>query len=50
MVTRNNIDLTKHLKHVYRVLMSRAHKGVYIYFMDKDTENYFRKSLSGHLQ
>lgn len=45
MVTRNNTDLTKHLKHVYRVLMSRAHKGVYVYFMDKATEEYFRKNL-----
>lgn len=45
MVTRNNAELTKHLKQVYRVLMSRAHKGVYVYFMDKDTEAYFRKNL-----
>ncbi len=45
MVTRNNTELTKHLKQVYRVLMSRAHKGVYVYFMDKDTEEYFRENL-----
>lgn len=45
MVTRNNSDLVKHLQHVYRVLFSRAHKGVYVYFMDKTTENYFRKNL-----
>ncbi len=45
MVTRNNAELTRHLKQVYRVLMSRAHKGVYVYFMDKNTEIYFRKSL-----
>lgn len=44
-VKRNNPALVDHLKNVYRVLMSRAHKGVYIYFMDKDTEKYFR----GHL-
>ncbi|MCX6741729.1 MAG: DUF2075 domain-containing protein [Candidatus Pacearchaeota archaeon] len=41
-VKRNNPELLKHLKNVYRVLLSRAHKGVYVYFMDKDTENYFR--------
>lgn len=45
MVTRNNAELTKHLKQVYRVLISRAHKGVYVYFMDKDTEVYFRENL-----
>lgn len=44
-VKRNNPSLVKHLKNVYRVLMSRAHKGVYVYFMDKDTEKYFRENL-----
>jgi hypothetical protein len=45
-VTRNNEDLVNHLKHVYRVLLSRAHKGVYIYFMDKDTKEYFEPRMS----
>lgn len=44
-VTRNNPNLTSHLKNVYRVLLSRAHRGVYVYFMDKDTEKYFKKYL-----
>jgi len=44
-VKRNNPALVDHLKNVYRVLMSRAHKGVYVYFMDKDTEKYFRNHL-----
>lgn len=44
-VKRNNPALVDHLKNVYRVLMSRAHKGVYVYFIDKDTENYFRSHL-----
>lgn len=44
-VKRNNPDLVDHLKNVYRVLMSRAHKGVYVYFMDKETEKYFRSHL-----
>jgi DUF2075 family protein len=42
MVTTNNPNLIKHLKSVYRVLLSRAHRGVYVYFMDKETEEYFR--------
>jgi uncharacterized protein len=44
-VKRSNPDLTRHLQHVYRVLMSRAHKGVYVYFMDRETERYFRSFL-----
>jgi DUF2075 family protein len=44
-VKRNNPDLARHLQNVYRVLMSRAHRGVYVYFMDKETERYFRSAL-----
>jgi hypothetical protein len=42
---RNNPNFVKHLKNIYRVLLSRAHKGVYVYFMDKDTEDHFRSKL-----
>lgn len=45
-VTAKNPKLTDHFKHVYRVLMSRAHKGVYVYFMDKETEEFFRSKIS----
>lgn len=41
-VKRNNPDLARHLQNVYRVLMSRAHRGVYVHFMDKETEAHFR--------
>lgn len=44
-VKRNNPNLVNHLKNVYRVLLSRAHRGVYVYFMDKSTEQYFRDHL-----
>jgi uncharacterized protein len=44
-VKRNNPGLTKHLQHVYRVLMSRAHRGVYVHFMDGGTEQHFRSAL-----
>jgi DUF2075 family protein len=44
-VKRNNPDLVRHLQHVYRVLLSRAHKGVYVYFMDPGTERRFRSAL-----
>jgi len=45
-VKRNNPKLADHLASVYRVLLSRAHKGVYVYFMDKATEAYFRRQLA----
>ncbi len=44
-VTRENTNLTEHLKSVYRVLLSRAHKGVYVYFMDPGTRQYFESHL-----
>jgi hypothetical protein len=44
-VTSKNPKLTEHFKHVYRVLMSRAHKGVYLYFMDKETEKFVRSKI-----
>lgn len=44
-VKRSNPKLFEHLASVYRVLLSRAHNGVYVYFMDKDTERYFRTRM-----
>ncbi len=45
MAKRDNKKLTEHLKNVYRVLMSRAHKGCYVYFMDRGTEEFFRSRM-----
>jgi len=44
-VIKGNQKLTDHLKNVYRVLMSRAHKGVFLYFMDKETEMFFKSKV-----
>lgn len=44
-VTRGNDKLVEHFKNVYRVLLSRAHKGVYVYFVDKDTEEFFKSRI-----
>ena len=44
-VKRKNPELTRHLQHVYRVLMSRAHRGVYVHFMNSETEKHFRSAL-----
>lgn len=42
MAKSGNVEFAKHLKNVYRVLLTRAHKGVYVYCLDKDTEEYLR--------
>src|SRR6266496_5729311 len=34
-------------KNTYRVLLSRALKGCYVHFMDKDTERFFRSRMEG---
>jgi hypothetical protein len=33
------------VKHTYRILLSRALKGCYVCFLDKDTERYFRSRM-----
>ncbi len=41
--SRNNfINL---VKNAYRVLLSRAMKGCYVYFLDKETEKFFRSRI-----
>lgn len=39
---RSGDEFVDLVKNVYRVLLSRAMKGCYVYFMDKETENFFR--------
>ena len=46
--TKSSDDYVKHAKNVYRVLMSRAHRGVYVYFMDDETRRYFESRIEGH--
>ena len=42
---RDKSKFTNHMKNVYRVLMSRAHKGVYVYFMNKSAEEFFKSRI-----
>jgi len=42
MVKRSKQDFLRNVKNTYRVLLTRGMKGVYVYFMDKDTEEFFR--------
>ncbi|MEM5771881.1 MAG: DNA/RNA helicase domain-containing protein, partial [Candidatus Aenigmatarchaeota archaeon] len=38
-------DFTKYVKNVYRVLLTRGMKGCYVYFLDKNTENFFKSRI-----
>ncbi|MGB3856449.1 MAG: DUF2075 domain-containing protein [Methanosarcina flavescens] len=45
VVKRSNDQFTDLVKNTYRVLLSRGMKGCYVYFMDKDTENFFKSRM-----
>ncbi len=38
------------IKNTYRTLMTRGMKGCYVYFTDKETENYFRNRLENKVE
>ena len=42
-------EFTAYVKNVYRVLLTRGMRGCYVYFIDKDTENFFRSRLDPKL-
>jgi hypothetical protein len=44
-VKRAGSDMTKLVQSAYRVLLSRAMKGCYVCFVDKDTERFFRSRI-----
>ncbi len=46
-VKRAKEGFTEFVKNTYRVLLSRGMKGCYVYFMDKDTERYFKSRMEG---
>ena len=39
-------EFAKYAKNIYRVLLSRGMKGCYLYFMDKETENFFKSRIN----
>jgi DUF2075 family protein len=49
VVKRSGEKLVDLLKNTYRVLLSRGMKGcyVYVYFVDKETEKFFRSRIEG---
>jgi len=40
---KNKEKIDKIIKNTYRTLMTRGSKGCYVYFVDKETEEYFKK-------
>jgi DUF2075 family protein len=44
-VKRDKKNFIIYAKNTYRTLLTRGMKGVYVYFIDKDTENYFKSRI-----
>ena len=45
-VLRRGMDkFDEYIKNIYRVLMSRGMSGCYVYFTDKEVENYFKSRM-----
>ena len=42
---KKGIDFTKYVKNIYRVLLTRGMLGCYVYFMDKNTEDFFKSRI-----
>ena len=45
MLKRNIENFEKHVKNIYRTLLTRGMKGCYVYFTDKKTQEFFRKRM-----
>ncbi len=45
ILKRSKARFDEYVKNIYRVLMSRGMKGCYVYFVNKEVENYFKKHM-----
>lgn len=45
MLKRSAENFERHVKNIYRTLLTRGMKGCYVYFTDKETEQYFRERM-----
>jgi len=45
ILQRSTERFDEYVKNIYRVLMSRGLKGCYVYFVDKDTERFFKSRI-----
>ncbi len=48
MVKRSKDKFVELIKNTYRVLLTRGMKGCYVYFMDKETERFFKSRIENH--
>ncbi len=48
VVKRSGEKLVDLLKNTYRVLLTRGMKGCYVYFVDKETEKFFKSRIETH--
>ena len=48
VVRRSKDQFVDLVKRTYRVLLSRGMKGCYVYFMDKDTERFFKSRIESN--
>jgi DUF2075 family protein len=48
VVKRSRGNFLNLVKNTYRVLLSRGMKGCYVYFMDRDTERFFKSRMEYH--
>jgi uncharacterized protein len=44
---RDSPNFFEYVRNIYRVLLSRGMRGCYVYFVDKETEAYFRERMEG---
>ena len=45
MLKRSIDNFEKHVKNIYRTLLTRGMKGCYVFFTDKQTEGYFKERM-----
>lgn len=47
---KNNVELMEYIKRIYYVLLTRGMRGTYLYFKDKNTENYFIEEFKKYFE
>jgi DUF2075 family protein len=45
MLRQHPENFETHVKNIYRTLLTRGMKGCYVYFVDKETERFFRSRM-----
>ena len=45
VIRRGKAKFTEHVKNIYRILLTRARYGVFVYFVDKETEKFVKSRI-----